>query len=171
MRALIVVALLAGCPRTGPSEPAAPQHAAALSLIEASPDLDGHLIGPSDAHATIVVLMASWCAHCRAELALLGTLRETHPRMRIVGVNYKPHEEYDNRGNAAQLRAYLAAHVPWLRVAPIGDPIYRELGRPPFVPAVWVYDARGELVQFFDRRVRPPPARDELEALLARLGA
>jgi thiol-disulfide isomerase/thioredoxin len=168
MRALLVLALVAGCP---PPEPAKPARPSTLSLIEASNDLDGHVIGTSDAHATIVVLMASWCGHCRAELATLGQLRDAHPHMRVVGVNYKVHEEYDNRGNALQLRTYITQYVPWLRVAPIDEPIFQALGKPPFVPAVWVYNARGELVEFYDRRVRPPPTRDELEALLVRLGA
>lgn len=170
MRALVILVLLAGCPAPGPATPTPPR-TRPLALIEASPDLDGRVIGTSEVRATIVIMMASWCSHCRAELDMLAQLRPKHTRMRVVGVNYKVHEEYDNRGNAQQLRAYVAAHVPWLRVVPIGESVYRELGRPPFVPAVWVYDGRGELVEFFDRRVRPPPTHAELEALLARLGA
>ena len=140
-------------------------------MIEASPDLDGKIIGASDAHATIVVLMASWCGHCKTTLAQLSTLRGAHPNARILGVNYKPHEEYDDRGNAVKLRAYVGEHVPWLRVVPAGERMFDALGRPPFVPAVWVYGPRGELVEFFDRREREPPTTAELEALLARLRA
>lgn len=159
--------LLAGCP--APQAPAS--RTGPLALIEASPDLEGKPLGASDARATVVVLMASWCGHCKHTLSQLAALRDRHPQMRVVGVNYKNHEEYDNRGNATALRAYVAANVPWLRVVPAGERLFDALGRPPFVPAVWVFGARGELVEFFDRREREPPTPAELEALLARLGA
>jgi hypothetical protein len=165
---LVLLALLTACPK---ERVEAPKPATPLAMIEASSDLDGKLVGRTDARATIVVLMASWCGHCRAQLVQLAQVQQQHPRVRILGVNYKAHEEYDNRGNATQLRAYVGEHVPWLRVVPAGEPLFDALGRPPFVPAVWVYDTRGELVQFFDRREREPPTVGEIEALLARLGA
>ena len=170
MRALVVLACVVACgaPSTPPEPPRPPT---ALSMLEASPALDGKLVGPSDAHATVVVLVASWCGHCRHQLAQLDALRASHPRMRVLGVSYQGHEEYDNRGNPEQLRAYVAEHVPWLRVVLLGERLFDAFGRPPFVPAVWVYDARGELVEFYDRRVRTPPTAAELEALLLRLGA
>ena len=166
MRFLVVLALLAGCPRVERPRPSTP-----LAMIEASPDLDGKPIGSSDAKATIVVLMASWCGHCRTTLVQLSAIRAQHPHVRILGVSYKGHEEYDNRGNAAQLRTYVGEHFAWLRVVPAGEPLFDALGRPPFVPAVWVYNPSGDLVQFFDRREREPPTTGEIEALLARLGA
>lgn len=169
MRALVVLVLLAACP--APERPQQPAKSTPLSMIEASADLDGKLVGPSNARATIVVLMASWCGHCRAQLDQLAQIRARHPLTRIVGVNYKGHEEYDNRGNAEKLRAYAGEHAPWLRVVPAGEQLYRALGSPPFVPAVWVYSARGELVEFYDRRHREPPSTAEIESLLARLGA
>ena len=162
---VLVLALLVGCPA-----PQAPRPVTPLSMIEASPDLDGKVIGPSNARATIVVLMASWCGHCKVQLAQLAELRARHPSTRILGVNYKGHEEYDNRGNAEALRTYLAP-MPWLRVVPAGEPLFDALGRPPFVPTVWVYDARGNLVERYDRRDREPPTTDEVAALLVRLGA
>lgn len=162
---ILVLALLVGCPAPQPPRPPTP-----LSLIETSADLDGKIVGPSDARATIVVLMASWCGHCRVQLDQLGEVRARHPRARVLGVNYKGHEEYDNRGNAERLRAYIAP-MPWLRVVPAGEPLFDALGRPPFVPAVWVYDAGGNLVEFYDRRHRAPPSAAEIEALLVRLGA
>ena len=167
----VVLLLLAGCPapQQQPTRIQAPRPPTPLSIIEASPDLDGKLVGPSNARATVVVLMASWCGHCRARLADLAALREKHPFARVLGVNYKGHEEYDNRGNAAQLRAFITEHVPWLRVVPAGEPLFDALGRPGFVPAMWVYSARGELVQFYDPH--EPPTPDQIEALLVRLGA
>ena len=173
MRLLVCIASLAlvACPASPPPERPRPAITGPLAMIEASPDLDGRPIGRSDARATIVVLMASWCGHCRGQLALLAEVRAAHPHARVVGVNYRGHEEYDDRGDPQRLRAYVAAEVPWLRVVPAGEELFGALGRPPFVPAVWVFDASGTLVAFFDRRERDPPTRAELDALLARLGA
>ena len=138
-------------------------------MIEASADLDGARVGTSKSRATIVVLMASWCGHCRAQLAQLAALRDAHPETRIIGVNYKGHEEYDNRGNAQVLRAYVAEHVPWLRVVPADERLFGALGSPPFIPAVWIYANDGRLVEFFDRREREPPTLAELEAVLRKV--
>ena len=169
MKWLVLLASIAllGCP--APEHPR--QRSSTLALIEASPDLDGKPIGRTNARATIVVLMASWCGHCRAQLAVLEQIQAEHPNARILGVSYKGHEEYDNRGGAAKLRAYVAEAVPWLRVVPAGDALFGALGKPPFVPAVWVFDRDGTLVEFFDRRERAPPTMREIAALLAKLGA
>ena len=165
--ALVAIVALAGClPPEQPGPRASP-----LAMIEASADLDGAIVGPSNARATIVVMMASWCSHCRVQLAQLNELRPYHPSTRILGVSYQGHEEYDNRGNAHELRAYVTEHVPWLRVVPANQRMFEALGRPPFIPAVWVYSADGQLVEFYDRREREPPSSRELDALLRRLGA
>ena len=171
MRALVVLAFLAGCPQPHDTTPLPQPRARALAAIEASPDFDGRLIGTTDARATIVILMASWCGNCRAEIDVLWQLRQEHSRLRILAVSYKEHEEYDNRGNAQQLRAYIRDHAFWLRVVPAGEAMFDALGRPPFVPAVWVFDARGDLVKYFDRTHQAPPTKAELEALLAQLRA
>lgn len=153
----------------------APRHAVSsagiIATLEAQPDLDGATIGASPAKATIVVVFASWCAHCRAELRALDALRAAHPQLRIVGVSYKGHEEYDHRGNPEALRAYVAANAPWLRVVPCDDALFTQLGSPPRIPTLFVYDATGALVETFDRRERPEPTADELEPLVRRLGA
>jgi thiol-disulfide isomerase/thioredoxin len=158
--ALIALLLVAACPAPQPPRPPTP-----LEQIEASVDLDGNRVGRASAK-TVVVLMASWCGHCRASLEILAKLHAAHPTTRILGINYKEHEEYDNRGNAQQLRAYVAEHVPWLRVVPIDEPLFRALDRPPLIPTIWVYDTRGALVATFDRRDREPPTYDELAALV-----
>jgi thiol-disulfide isomerase/thioredoxin len=139
--------------------------------LEAMRDLDGKPVGASPARATIVVLFASWCVHCRAELHTLDALRATHPQLRILGVNYRAHEEYDHRGNASAVRSYVEANAPWLRVVPCDDGLYSQLGSPPKIPTLFVYDGSGALVETFDRRERPEPTADELEPLLHRLGA
>ena len=167
MRWLVLLALLVGCPT--PQQPRQPS--TALTMIEASVDLDGKPIGRTNARATIVVLMASWCGHCRAQLAVLEQIQAEHPNARILGVNYQGHEEYDDRGGTEKLRAYVDEAVPWLRVVPAGDELFGALGKPPFVPAVWVFDRDGTLVEFYDRREREPPTSNEIVALLAKLGA
>jgi thiol-disulfide isomerase/thioredoxin len=145
--------------------PAAP---GAFAELEASTDLDGAPIGATDAPATVVILLASWCEHCKAELHELEALRARH--VRLIGVNYRGHEEYDHRGSSVAIRAF-AAGTPWLRIVPIGDDLFDAFGRPPLIPTIYVYDRAGVLVQTFDRRQRTPPTHDELVALLARLGA
>jgi thiol-disulfide isomerase/thioredoxin len=153
--------------------PAAPlTPATALARVLASPDLDGAPPGADPAaKATVVIVFASWCTYCRAALAQLGELRGEHAGLRVIGVNAREHEEYDARGDAAAVRAYVADHAPWLRVVPADDALFGALGRPPRIPTTFVYDGAGALVQTYDRSERPPPAKAELAALLARLGA
>lgn len=169
MGRIAVLALALFC--CAPAPRRAVSSASPLVTLEAMPDLDGAKVGASQAKATIVVLFASWCVHCRSELATLDALRAAHPQLRILGVNYRAHEEYDHRGNAEAVRAYVAANAPWLRVVPCDDGLYSQLGSPPKIPTLFVYDQSGALVETFDRRERPEPTADELEPLLRRLGA
>jgi thiol-disulfide isomerase/thioredoxin len=147
-----------------------------LADLLAAPALDGfagETDGPPGAapRATVVVLFASWCTHCHDVIAALDTLRGAHPAMRVIGVNYRGHEEYDGRGNSEAVRNYVRNFAPWMRVVPIDEALFDELGRPPKVPTLFVYDARGALVETFDRRYRDQPGPGELDAVLARLGA
>lgn len=170
MRWLVLVFLL-GCPP--PPEPVLPRPSdRTLALVEASRDLDGVVVGagPAAPSATIVVVFASWCGHCKVELAVVGALRSAHPRVRILGVNYRGHEEYDGRGDAQAVRAYVASSAPWLRVVPAGEPLFDALGRPPMVPTLYVYDRAGTLAARYDRRERAMPDAGELGGLLRRLG-
>ena len=86
---------------------------------------------------------------------------------RVIGLNYRPHEEYDQRGNAEAVRDFVAANAPWLVVVPADDTLFTAIGRPPKVPTMFVYDGAGQLVTTFDRRQRPPASEAELEAALA----
>lgn len=165
MKIILLLLALAGCP-----SPEHPAPTGALALIEASKDLDGTVVGTAKT-PTVVVLMASWCGHCRAQLADLARLRTAHPTVRILAVNYKGHEEYDNRGNAAALRAFVMKDHPWLRVVPADEQLFSVLGRPPTIPTLWVFAANGKQAAFYDRSQREPPTLDELEAMLAKLGA
>lgn len=171
LRWLVLFAIL-GCssPPTA-REPVVVAPTSPVARVDASVDLDGKAIGASAAPATILIVMASWCSHCHAVLAVLAEVREAHPTTRILGINYKDHEEYDGRGNPQALRAYVAKTAPWLRVVPADDALFEVLGRPPKIPTVFVYDATGRLVARFDRRDRAPPEATELAALLRGLGA
>jgi len=165
----LALALAACASAPAPRPPPIATPAGPLARIEASVDAGGTIVGSSDARATIVVLFASWCGHCRAQLRELAQVRDAHPDARILGLNYKAHEEYDGRGSSDTVRAYVRAHAPWLRVVPADDALFTALGRPPFVPTVLVYDRAGALIARFDRRDRGPPDAAELAQLLARL--
>ncbi|MBA3451683.1 MAG: TlpA family protein disulfide reductase [Deltaproteobacteria bacterium] len=164
----IAVLLAVSCAATPVTQDRAP--GSVLGNIEASADLDGAPVGTSTAPATVVVVFASWCQHCKVELAVLASLRAAHPRIRILGISYKPHEEYAARGSETALRAYVAASAPWLRVIAADDALFTALGRPPKVPTIYVFDHAGALAAQYDRRQRRMPDAEELGALLVRLG-
>jgi thiol-disulfide isomerase/thioredoxin len=176
--------LLASCMTAapGPGYAPPPGRRDVLADLLAAPPLDGFAgapAGPTDGppgaslapRATVVVVFASWCTHCHDEIAVLDTLRGAHPAMRVIGVNYRGHEEYDRRGDSEAVRNYVRNFAPWMRVVPIDEALFDELGRPPKIPTLYVYDARGALIETFDRQYRDQPGAAELDALLARLGA
>jgi thiol-disulfide isomerase/thioredoxin len=168
MRFAVVVALaMLACAHPPPAGPRAGD--GQLGAIEASADLDGKPVGHTNAAATVVIVFASWCQHCHRELDILAKLRT--PNVRIVGVNYKGHEEYDHRGNAQAVRDYVGHTAPWLTVVPADDTLFQRLGQPPQVPTMFVYDRNNNLVAVYDRRERALPDADELRDLLRRLGA
>lgn len=171
MRLAVALALVLAACGGSSSPPSSPRPAAAgptLVSIEAATDLDGRAVGaPDDATAaTVAVVFASWCEHCRDEMPVLAALREARPDVRILGVNYRAHEEYDGRGDAAAVRAFVAERAPWLRVVPADERMWASLGRPPKIPTVYVFDRHGALVRLFDRRTEAVP---DLDALLGAL--
>ena len=166
--AILAIMAIACGPTQGPARPRHP--APPLRLVESARDLDGAIVGPSDA-VTLVVSFASWCVHCKVELDAIAEVHAQHPRVRVLGVNYKAHEEYANRGSSAAVRAYVAASAPWLRVVPIGDDVFRAFGSPPKVPTLFVFDRSGALVETYDRRTREMPDAAELAALFRRHGS
>ena len=163
MRWLVCAVALVGCATTTPA-PSAPARPGVLAQLEASADLDGAIVGHSD-QPTLVVVFASWCPHCKAELGELEPLRA---RARMLGVNYRGHEDYAGRGGPAAVRAF-AQRTPWLRVVPIDDALFAALGSPPQIPSIYVFDKRGALVAAYSRKDRPPPDRAELAAVLDKL--
>ena len=178
-RVVLFAIALAGCPASpapvtgpGPVAPSGPAAAGSprIDAIEAAVDLDGQLVGPlrRGQTATVAMVFASWCVHCRHEMPVLARLRERNPSVRVIGVNYRAHEEYDGRGSSAAVRAFVTEQAPWLRVVPAGEELWTSLGRPPKVPTVYVFDGTGALVRAFDRRTDAIPTLDELEAALPR---
>lgn len=111
-------------------------------------------------------MFASWCGHCRDELPALEALAERHRDVRVLGINYRGHEEYGQRGGPAAVRAFVAELAPWLRVVPADDRLWGALGRPPLVPTIFVFDRTGALTRAFDRRRDPLPTLAALEAAL-----
>ncbi len=166
---LSLLALSAGCWSSTPPAVRPPTVAqrGPLAQLEATRDLDGELVGPTR-HATVIAMFASWCVHCRTEFQELTALRAVRPDIRILGVTYRGHEEYADRGSLTAVRAFVATSVPWLRVVQAGDALFAALGSPPKVPTILVFDARGALVATFDRLARKPPSSAELDALVGR---
>lgn len=170
-RALVLV-LLAGCgamyAEPGPPPPADP--AASWQRLVSARDLDGAVVGETPDRATIAIVFASWCGYCRAEIVdELSTVRAHHDDVRIVGVNFRRHEEYDRRGDSAAVRAFVAETAPWLQVVPGDEAMFRAFGSPTYIPQVYVFDAHGALVKIYDRDQRDPPTARELDGLIAGL--
>jgi thiol-disulfide isomerase/thioredoxin len=137
----------------------------ALQELLHYPDIDGRTVGAApDAKVTAVVIFASWCGHCRTELAVFGELIRTHSRLRVIGVN---HFERDIN----TLRAYLRQNAPWLQVVSADGPLIESLGAPRFVPTLFLFDARGRLVSAYFPPRRQPPTPDELRLRIAQLMA
>jgi thiol-disulfide isomerase/thioredoxin len=139
-----------------------------LARIEASADLDGKPVGHTDG-ATLAIVFASWCEHCHNELDQIQQVRTAHPALRVLGINYKGHEEYDHRGSSTAVRAYIDQHASWLRVVPADDTLFDLLGRPAMVPTLYVYNRAGELVASYSRRERAMPKAAELDELIAQI--
>ena len=146
MRWLLV--LMLGC--------AAQQHPApnpVLASVEASLDLEGKLVGHTD-KPTVLVWFASWCRYCHQELAVLNELQQVY-HFRLLGLNYRGHEEYAGRGSPAALTAYLAANAPWLRVVPADDALFAAFARPPKIPMLFFFDEHGAYVAWLPNSSRP----------------
>ncbi|MEM9490141.1 MAG: TlpA disulfide reductase family protein [Myxococcota bacterium] len=140
-----------------------------LQLLHAARDLDGQTVGsaPADKEVTAIIVFASWCGPCRAELAVLGKLRNTEPKLRVIGVNY--YEEFDDLSDESKLRSYVADNAPWLQVVRADEALFEALGRPPKIPTLFVFDKQGRLVESFLRAERPqPPTMAELKKSIDR---
>jgi len=134
-----------------------------------SQDLDGAVVGDAPDRATVAIVFASWCGHCRREMDELADLMARRQDVRVIGVNFRHHEEYDQRGDSAAVRAFVREEAPWLRVVPGDLSLWQAFGGPRYVPALYVFAADGSLAASFDREHREPPDADELDALLTQL--
>ncbi len=165
-RACAVLLLIAcGTPAVSPRAADRSQ----LAKIEASVDSTGVVVGSGDG-ATLVIVFASWCQHCHKELDILAKLRPAYPTLRVLGVNYKGHEEYAGRGSSEAVQSYVTANAPWLRVVPADDTLFTALGTPTKIPTLYVFDRAGTLVQVYSRSERAMPDADELRDLFRRIG-
>lgn len=174
VKRVALLLLLAGCPAAATDVPVVqpqdepPRASLNVSVLERARDLDGHPVGglAIGERATVAMVFASWCGHCQDEMHVLAALRERHPEVRFLGVNYQAHEAYDGRGDATAVRVFVAERGPWLRVIPADEALWSALGRPPKVPTLYVFGADGSLTRRFDRRVDAVPTLDDLEAAL-----
>ncbi len=132
--------------------------------VMASQTLAGHAILP-DSRATALVVFASWCGHCKAELAQLTQLRERYPDLRIIGVN--AYEEFQGISNQTKLMTYVAANAPWLTEIVSADAaMLEDFGKIPKIPTLFLYDGQGQVVAEYRRNKRPAPSNEELSAAI-----
>ncbi len=165
--AIAIVFGLVGCSAPVVEKPR-PRNSTQLARIEASNDLDGKPVGKTTG-PTLVIVFASWCTHCHKELEQIARLRSSNSTLRVLGVNYRGHEEYDGRGSSAAVRRYVTQNAAWLRVVPADDALFELLGQPPVVPTLYIYNPAGELIETYSRRERAMPDADELRELLRRI--
>lgn len=165
---LLIAICLVGCAPLppAPSPPAAQRGAPAWQMLAGSRDLDGRVVGAAPGRATIAVVFASWCGHCRHQIAQLAEVIDGRDDVRVLGINFLHHEEYDDRGDSQAVRDYVAAEAPWLQVVPAGERLWRELGSPSKVPTLYVFDDAGALRRVWDRRAGELPSYSDLVAAL-----
>jgi thiol-disulfide isomerase/thioredoxin len=147
----LLLVLLVGCAASGRTETAHPTWARIASASAGQ--------GP-----VVAVVFASWCGHCRDELAMLSEVHAERPALRIVGLN--AYEDWEGASDAATLAAYLAEHAPWLPVVRADDAMLAALGGVPKIPSLFVFSADGRLVEAYRRHERRAPAKDELLRLV-----
>ncbi len=172
LRALLLVFVAAcGAMYAEPGPPPPTDAAASWQRLTVSRDLDGAVVGDAPGQATIAMVFASWCGYCRAEVGELEALLARRGDVRVVGVNFRHHEEYDRRGDSEAVRGFVRDHAPWMRVVPGDRALWRAFGSPTYVPTLYVFDAQGQLAASYDRGDRFPPDAAELEGVLGQLAA
>ncbi len=158
--ALAALALSCAAPRTAPRRLAASDPA--YDRLENAADIDGRPIGrlADGQQATLVIVFASWCGHCRHELAVIQDLVRAEPALRVVGVN--AYETWSQLSDETRLREFLGANAPWLRVVHGDARLLRAFGGVPKIPSLFLYDRHGRLVVDWRRQERPPPELPDL---------
>lgn len=154
---LVLSLVVAACSR-GSKGAERPAEAGLEALIGRS-DLSGSPVA-LEGDALVVVVFASWCGPCRAELRALGELRRERPGLRVIGLN--AYEEYRDYSDEVRLRRFLDRVAPWLRVVRDDGTLLSKFGGVPKIPTLFVYDRHGRLVREFRTDQRRPPSRAEL---------
>ncbi len=137
-----------------------------LTVLTAERDIDGTVVGEAAAgtQATVVVVFASWCGHCRRELAILGEISRQQPAVRMIGLN--AYEQWGNRSDEQRLRQFLGEYAPWLQVVRARENLLGAFGGATKIPTLFVFDREGRLVREFRPTRRRPPGREELLRVL-----
>lgn len=172
--AILFALLFIGCTGSTPPAKHAEQRTRARTpadiekgyrAVLASTDIAGQRVGElAGKEVTALVVFASWCSPCRAELAILDEIRQEEPRLRVIGINYTKYEEYAGLSNDSALRTFLAESAPWLQVVRADDTLMDGLGHPRKVPSLLIFNRRGQLVKTYLRARRRPPTKQELKA-------
>ncbi len=135
-------------------------------LVMNAKTLDGAPLA-SEKRAVALVVFASWCGHCKKELAELGQLRVKHPGLRIIGVN--AYEDFQGISNRGKLNRYIADNAPWLtEIVSADSKMLADFGGIPKIPSLFLYDADGRVVEEYRRNKRPAPTPEELDAAITR---
>ena len=137
-----------GSPETGSA-------ALGFAKVMAATTIEGNAL-PRDARPIAMVFFASWCGHCRRELADLDSLRQTYPDLRIIGLN--AYEDFRDFSDRERLRGYLESNAPWLTEIVSADEAMRaHFGKVPRIPTLFLYSAEGEVIAEFrrDKGLRP----------------
>lgn len=134
--------------------------------VMVSETIDGRSLQRDD-RPVAMVFFASWCGHCRDELAQLDKMRKRYPQLRIIGLN--AYEEFREFSDQQRLRSYIADNAPWLTEIVTADEDMRAtFGTIPRIPSLFLYDKRGAVVAEFRRDKGPPPTQQELEEAISR---
>ncbi len=173
VKTLFCVVLVASCGGLDAPTPTAPpsvqaaQSAAATGFTQVmeSTTIAGQALA-RDERPIAMVFFASWCGHCRRELAELGELRKRYPTLRIIGLN--AYEDFRDYSDSQRLQAYIAENAPWMTEIVTADESMREIfGNVPKIPTLFLYSSTGEVIAEYRRDKRPPPSAQELEQAIA----
>ena len=174
---LFAVALVSSC-GARPSSPSVRKNSVQLgspanigagagyARVMASSTIEGQAL-PEDDRPVAMVFFASWCGHCRNELAQLDNLRKRYPTLRIIGLN--AYEEFRDYSDKERLRTFIAENAPWLtEIVSADEDMRATFGKVPKIPSLFLYNKHGAVVAEFRRDKGPPPTEQELEEAIVR---